>query len=254
MEETISLKEMTATLRKHLNLIIIITLLSVAVSAIVTFFIMTPKYDASTQILVNQSNANNTSLYQTNAVQTNVQLVNTYSVIIDNPAVLNQVIKKLHLGMTASELKSMLSVSTEQNSQVFTVTAETTSPSESVRIVNAVAAIFRMQVQKVMNVNNVSILSPANLSASEVPVKPKTSINLAIAFVVGLMVSVGFAFLFDYLDNTIKTEDDLQGLLDLPILGAVSEIKEHSASHQHVASHAAGHNHRLRGADHVEAK
>lgn len=80
MEETISLKEMTATLRKHLNLIIIITLLSVAVSAIVTFFIMTPKYDASTQILVNQSNANNTSLYQTNAVQTNVQLVNTSTV------------------------------------------------------------------------------------------------------------------------------------------------------------------------------
>lgn len=254
MEETISLKEIGATLRKHLNLIVIITLLSVAVSAIVTFFIMTPKYDASTQILVNQSNANNTSLYQTNAVQTNVQLVNTYSVIIDNPAVLNQVIKKLHLGMTASELKSMLSVSTEQNSQVFTVTAETTSPAESVRIVNTVAAIFRTQVQKVMNVDNVSILSPATFSASQIPVKPKTSVNLAIAFVVGLMISVGIAFLLDYLDNTIKTEDDLQELLGLPILGAVSEIKEHRGSKQHTASRAIGHNRRLRGADHVEAK
>lgn len=216
---------------------------------------MTPKYDASTQILVNQANANNASLYQTNAVQTNVQLVNTYSVIIDNPAVLNQVIKKLNLKMTADELKSMLTVSTEQNSQVFTVTAESTSPAKSVRLVNAVAAAFRVQVQKVMNVDNVSILSPATLSASQIPVKPKTTINLAIAFVVGLMVSVGVAFLLDYLDNTIKTEDDLQELLGLPVLGAISQIKEHHrGSRQHATSHAVGRNHRARGVDHVEAK
>ena len=45
---------------------------------------------------------------------------------------------------------------------------------------------------------------------------------MAIAFVVGLMVSVGIAFLLEYLDNTIKLEQDIEKLLGLPVLGAMS--------------------------------
>lgn len=256
MEETISLKEIFATLKKHLILIVTITLLAVTVSAGVTFFLMTPKYDASTQILVNQSNTNNNTLYQGNVVQTNVQLVNTYSVIIQNPTVLNQVIKKLNLDYSANALKGMLTVNTEQNSQVFTLTVETESPAQSVRIVNGVAAAFKSQVQKVMNVDNVSILSPANVASSSSPVKPKTTINLAIAFVVGLMVSIGLAFLLEYLDNTIKTEEDIEKILDLPVLGVISEIKnsrEPSNARSKSTAHTAG-RHQLRGAGHVETK
>lgn len=257
MEETISLKDIFATLRKHLMLIVTITLLAVMVSAGVTFFLMTPKYDASTQILVNQSNANSNTIYQqANTVQTNVQLVNTYSVIINNPSVLNQVIKKLNLDMTASELKGMLTVSTEQNSQVFSLTAETDSPSQSVQIVNGVASAFKSQVQKVMNVDNVSILSPANVASSLNPVKPKTTINLAIAFVVGLMMSVGLAFLLDYMDNTIKTEEDIEKILGLPVLGVISEIKDNkepNEKHSRSAAHTTG-RHQARGAGRVETK
>ncbi|WP_353949001.1 Wzz/FepE/Etk N-terminal domain-containing protein [Sporolactobacillus sp. Y61] len=252
MEETISLKEIFQTLRKRISLILIITLLAVTASAAVTYFIMTPKYDASTQILVNQANSNNNNLYQGNAVQTNVQLVNTYSVIINNPAVLNQVIKKMNLDMTADELKDMLTVNTEQNSQAFTLTAETDSPSQSVKIVNNVATAFKSQVQKVMNVDNVSILAPATVGGSADPVKPKPMINLAVAFVVGLMVSVGLAFLLEYLDNTIKTEEDIEQVLGLPVLGAISEIKSHHEKTSR-GTHAAAHNH-VRGGSRVEAK
>lgn len=253
MEETISLQEIFRTLRKRISLIATITLLAVAVSALVTYLLMTPKYDASTQILVNQANENNTSLYATNAVQTNIQLVNTYSVIINNPAVLNQVIQKLNLKMTADQLKKMLTVNTVQNSQVFTVTAETNSPSESVAIVNNIAQAFKSQVQKVMNVNNVSILSQATFSSSNTPVSPKPTINLAIAFVVGLMVSIGLAFLLEYLDNTIKTEEDIEKVLGLPVLGAISEIKQHHEKGSEAPSHSAGHQ-KVRGGGRVEAK
>lgn len=254
MEETISLKEIFQTLRKRISLIVTITILAVAVSAFVTYFLMTPKYDASTQILVNQADTANSNLYQANAVQTNVQLVNTYSVIIDNPSVLNPVIDQLHLKMTANQLKGLLTVNTEQNSQVFTLTAETDSPSQSVRIVNGVAAAFKSQVQKVMNVNNVSILSPATISTSSSPVKPKPSINLAIAFVVGLMVSIGLAFLLDYLDSTIKTEEDIEQILGLPVLGAVSRMNSHRDKGSRNSSNTHSLNRHERGGHHVETQ
>lgn len=254
MEETISLKEIFQTLRKRISLILTVTILAVAISAFVTYFLMKPKYEASTQILVNQANTANSNLYQANAVQTNVQLVNTYSVIIDNPAVLNPVINGLHLKMTADQLKNLLTVNTEQNSQVFTLTAETNSPSLSTRIVNDVASVFKSQVQKVMNVDNVSILSPANTSLNSSPVSPKPSLNLAIGLIVGLMLSIGLAFLLEYLDSTIKTEEDIEQALELPVLGAISQISSHlnknsKGSHSHSSM-----NRHERGAHRVETQ
>ncbi|MCO7177086.1 YveK family protein [Sporolactobacillus kofuensis] len=257
MEETISLKEIFQTLRKRIWLIAVITFLAVAASAIGTYFLMTPQYEASTQILVNQADAKNATIYSnTNTVQTNVQLVSTYSDIINNPSVLNPVINKLHLELKPNQLKSMLSVGTSQNSQVFSLTAKTDSPSEAVRIVNQVALAFKSRVQKVMNVDNVSILSPATISASSAPVSPKPMINLAIGLVVGLMISIGLAFLLDYLDSSIKTEEDIEKYLELPVLGVVSEIKKHEAknarstSRTHSRTRAKG----FEGGGHFEAK
>ena len=73
-------------------------------------------------------------------------------------------------------------------------------------------------------IDNIHILSPAELPDNPVPIKPQPLLNMAIAFVVGLMASVGLAFLLEYLDNTIKTEQDIEKLLGLPVLGAVSII------------------------------
>jgi len=93
MEETISLKELFQTLKKRLSLIIIITAIATATSGIVSYFLLTPIYQSSTQILVNQTK-NEEQLYNYNEVQTNLQLINTYNVVIKSPAILDKVIEK----------------------------------------------------------------------------------------------------------------------------------------------------------------
>ncbi|GGL56328.1 YveK family protein [Sporolactobacillus putidus] len=253
MKEAISLKDIFHMLKKQLLMIITVTLLAGAAGALVTHYLMKPKYDASTRILVNQSNANQSTLYDTNALQTNVQLVNTYSVIIDDPTVLNQVIRNLNLNMTAGQLQGMLTVNTVQNSQIFSLTAETGSPELSVRIVNGVADVFKTQVQKVMKVDNVNVLSPAELAASSTPVKPRLMMNIAISIVIGLIASVGLAFLLDYLDNTIKTEEDVERKLGFPVIGAVSHIGRYREIKPESFA-AAANCERLIGGEHVEAK
>ncbi|NES53860.1 protein-tyrosine kinase activator TkmA, partial [Escherichia coli] len=49
-------------------------------------------------------------------------------------------------------------------------------------------------------------------------------LNIAIAFAAGLAGSIGLAFLLEHLDNTIKSEEQLESLLDIPVLGTVSTI------------------------------
>jgi len=86
MEETISLKELFQTLKKRLWLIVLITIIAAIISAVISFFVITPTYQAKTQILVNKTKSDE-QLYTGNEVQTNIQLINTYNVIITSPAI-----------------------------------------------------------------------------------------------------------------------------------------------------------------------
>jgi len=93
-----------------------------------------------------------------------------------------------------------------------------------VKIANGIAATFQQEIKTIMSVDNVQILAEAKVPAVPSPVKPKPYLNIAIAFVVGLMASVGIIFLLEYLDNTIKTEQDVEQILGLSVLGAIATI------------------------------
>lgn len=224
MEETISLKELFQTLRKRASLIIMITLLAVMASGVISYFFLTPIYQASTQILVNQSKDEQQTLYNSNQVQTNLQLINTYNVIMKSPAILELVKNELNLEMSVSELNGKISVQSEQNSQVVNVIVQDKDAELAASIANTTVTVFQQEIQKIMNVDNVSILAKAEVVDNQSPIKPQPLLNIAIALVVGLMVGIGIAFLLEYLDNTIKTEQDIERLLELPVLGAITAI------------------------------
>lgn len=225
MEETISLKELFQTLRKRLNLIIVITLIAVIVSGVISYFFITPIYKASTQILVNQTKSEQ-SLYTQSEVQTNLQLINTYNVIMKSPAILDLVIQELNLDMSVNTLNEKISVQSENNSQVVTISVEDEDPQQAAEIANKTADVFQSRIQEIMNVDNVSVLAKATVTDNQSPVKPQPLLNIAIALVVGLMAGVGLALLLEYLDNTVKTEQDVEKLLELPVLGVITKIDE----------------------------
>lgn len=225
MEETISLKELLQTLRKRLALIIAITLTAVIISGVVSFFFLTPIYQASTQLLVNQKK-NDQTMYNTSELQSNLQLINTYNVIIKSPAILDLVAKELGNGLTASEINGKITVGSETDSQVVNISVQDEDPNQAAEIANTIATVFSKEIVELMSVDNVSILSPAIITDGQAPIKPQPVLNIAIALVVGLMAAVGLAFLLEYFDNTVKNEQDIEKTLELPILGVIAVIND----------------------------
>ncbi|WP_394172430.1 YveK family protein [Guptibacillus hwajinpoensis] len=228
MEETISLKEIFEVLKKRLALILLITLLATATSGVVSYFFLTPIYETQTQILVNQKTDKDSAI-DYNQVNRDVALINTYSVIIKSPTILDEVKDNLSLDLTTSELNNKISVSNAQNSQVVMISVTDPDPKLAVKIANTTATVFEKEISSIMNVDNVSILSKAGFEGTPAPVNPNPVLNMAIALVVGLMVGVGLAFLLEYLDNTIKDEEDIEKILGLPVLGTIAVIEDKEA-------------------------
>ncbi|MFK3936229.1 YveK family protein [Alkalihalobacillus sp. NPDC078783] len=224
MKETISLKDIFLTLKSRLKLLIIIPIIAMALAAIVSFFVLTPKYESETQLLITQTNGNPDQAFTQTEIRTNIELINTYNEIIKNARILEPVIEETNVKLTASQLNKMITVSTANDSQVIKITVEDTSPEQAALIANTVAQVFESEITTIMNVDNVNILSPAKVGENTSPVSPNPSLNIAIALVLGLAIAVGVAFLLEYLDTTIKTEKDIEDALELPVLGAVSNM------------------------------
>lgn len=225
MEETISLKELLQTLRKRLSLILSITFLAILVSGIVSYFFITPIYQASTQLLVNQSKSDQTQ-FQYNEIQTNLQLINTYNVIIKSPAILDLVIKELDLDMTAGQLNQKITVQNEKDSTVVNLSVQDADAALAAKIANKTADVFKKEIVKIMSVDNVSVLAKAEVGENQSPIKPQPLMNIAIAMVVGLMAGIGASFLLEYFDNTVKNEQEIEKLLGVPVLGVIAIMDE----------------------------
>ena len=225
MEETISLQELVKIIRKRLLLIIILTFISVGISAGISYYVLTPVYQAQTQILVNQNN-NSNEAYSWESTQMDLRLINTYNGIIISPVVLNPVIAKLELDVTPEMLTNQISVSNESDSKIVYINVMDSNPLQAVKISNTVAEVFKEKIPELMSVDNVNIISEAKLSENPTPLKPNKILNIAIGAVIGLMLGIGLAFLLELLDTTIKSEKDIEELLDLPVIGVVGLIVE----------------------------
>ncbi len=221
MEEEISLSELFNTLKKRLSLIVSLGMIALILAAGFTFFIATPQYKATTQILVNRTTESAEGLQLTD-INTDVQMINTYKDIIKGPVILNEVQETLETNLTTTELSDKIEITTQENSQVFSLTVTDDNPYEAAEIANAVAVTFQNEIGNIMNVENVTIISEAVPVTDQI--SPNNPLNLVIGLLVGLMLGVGIAFLLEFMDKTVRDERFISETLGWSVLGSVSEM------------------------------
>lgn len=225
-EETIDLRELLVILKKRFWLIFLITLIVTLASSIISFYFITPQYEAKTELLVSKKESAEDGIITQAQIDTNRKLMETYSVIIKTPRILKPVAREVGMAGKEKKLANMISVASVKESQVMSVTVIHENPKKAVEIANTIATTFKKEIVNIMNVDNVQILAEAEYDSTASPIKPNKMLNIVIAFVVGLMLSIGLVFFLEYIDNTIKTEQDVDRKLGLPVLGSISLMKE----------------------------
>jgi len=223
MGDSFNLEAVLKILRKNTFMIVTLTLLTGFLTAVVTIFLLTPKYEAETQILVSQPEITGTMNNQD--IETSLQLIMTYRDIILSPIILEEVINNLELNIPIRDLSEQITVSNEVESQVISVTVTDDSIGDAIVIADEIAGVFQEQVIEIMDVDNVSVLAPANLEADTSPVAPDSFINITLGLVVGLMAGVTLAFGRAFFDKSVRNEEDVSKHLSIPVIGSIDKIE-----------------------------
>lgn len=225
-EVTLDLRDFFYILKKRLKLIVCITLGLTIISGLVSFFVIKPTYETSASIIVGkpksnaQTNNNDVMMYQ--------NLVKTYAQIAQSDSVANLAANKLDGSITAGALKKMVTVTPGQSTQILTIKGDSKDPAQAVKIVNAMSSSFISESKRVFPTGgDIEIMDTPQFPAK--PIKPKKALNVGIAFLLGLMVSVGLSFLLEYADNTIKSEDDINKYLGLPVIGIIPKMNNETS-------------------------
>ncbi|AUN15282.1 YveK family protein [Paraclostridium sordellii] len=220
MEETIDLREYFYIIKKRVWIIALITVLAMITSGIISFFVLSPVYEANTTLIVNtEQNKSTNNMITGDQLNVTQKLTLTYGEIIKSRAVLDSVIEKLDLNMDYSELEKIITISPVKDTQIISVTVQNTNPKLAKDIANTIPKVFTKEVKRITKANSVEVIDKA--ITPENPVKPNKTINMAISIVLGIMVGIFIVFVLEYMDNKIKTPQDIEKYIDLPILGVI---------------------------------
>lgn len=219
--EEINLKELFDYFIDKIKYIIIATLVCCLIGGIYTKFLTIPMYKSSTTVILG-SNQEGTGITQSD-ISINNNLVSTYAEIIKSRRVLEQVQKELNESYTYKELASEISVSSINNTQIIKITVSDNNALNAKIIANLVAKVFTVEVPELYNLDNVHILDVA--IEEDEPYNINVAKSSIIGGVLGLVLSSGIFFVIYYFDRTAKSVEQVEEVLQMPILGSVEETK-----------------------------
>ena len=226
--EEIDLKELVQLFwTKKIQIILIIAIFAV-VGVIYSVGFVTPKYQATTSLLLAtnsaQSAAGVDSSITTTDVTLNSKLVSTYSKLVKSDKVVRTVISNLSLNMEEATLKKIVSVTAAEDTEFIEISVKHEDPALATKIANEIAKVFIENVKEFYGVENVHVVD-----AAEVPQAPY-NINhvkdVVIFAFVGAVIAVGYVFIVNMLDTTIKSEEDIEKNFGLTVLATMPLYEE----------------------------
>lgn len=223
------LKNYWRAVKKRLWLILVCVAISTAITGYYTYSTYRPFYQASAKLIVNNTFSNEAGVEQmdTGAIQSNVRLIETYKEIIKSTAIMNKVVEQYpEVAALPDELIRLVNVYSINNTQIMVISVTGADYERSAQIVNAVSTVFRAELPQLMKINNLTLLTEAPMISDPQPFNLPATSNMVLSFIISLLFSVGIIFLLEYMDDTIKTEDDIYKVFEAPILASVMMIEK----------------------------
>lgn len=224
----IDLVQLLSVLWRKLWIIILCGVIGAAAAFGYTRFFVTPMYQASAMLYINNSKGTVSSETITQSDLTASQsLVDTYVVILNSQTLINKVIEKSGTDRSASAVKGMLSASAVNETEMLKIVITSDDPQEAAELANTFVKESSVMMTETVDNSSVKVVDYA--SAPHSPSSPNTMKNTAMGLMLGVLLCMAVIVLRELTETVIRSENQLAELFeDIPILGVIPSMKEAS--------------------------
>mgnify|MGYP005841307391 CR=1 FL=1 len=203
----INMKELLEVMKRKLWLIAFITILITILGASYSQLTSENLYESSTRAIISASEVD----------------LSTLMVMVEDPEVLEKVVNELKLDRTPDYLASQISVNNIGESQVVLISVVDNDPQVAADIANSTARIYKEQMAKLLNFNEIELLKEA--TADPYPINGSGLRAVLLSFLVGLVLSAGVVLILNTLDETIRSEQDIEQF-GVAVIGKIPPISK----------------------------
>lgn len=221
------LHELLYIFKKRLILIISLTLFGGAISGVFSTLFLTKMYTADISVIIGKNYSNSAQGETATATYNDILMyqktVKTYSKIATTRTVASDVINKLSLNYSPNALLGSVAVVVSADTEFMTIRITSHNPEEAASIANQWAISLKEISKEIQGTDNVKIIDkalvPSSLSS------PNLKRNILAGLLVGFVIAAAFCLLLEYLDTTIKSEDDVVKLINLSVLSSIPNFE-----------------------------
>lgn len=218
-EMEIDLLELLMVMKKHLAAILFAGIVGLVIMFAYTSFLVTPLYSASSMMYVMPDNSNSMNSYTLSDMQVGQQLTSDYSIMIKSCSFMEDVIKKLNLTIDYQQLLGKVEVTNPTSSRILQVTVNDPNPQTAADIANEMASVAESKLKEITGMQAIKIYEEA--AVPDRPSSPSLKKNCALGLLAGLVLAMAVVTILYLLDDTIKTEDDIEKYLGMTTLAVL---------------------------------
>ena len=213
----IDLVELLGVILHNLWIIIVSGVIVAAVALLVSYFIITPKYESVTKIYVISKTNADTMTYSD--LQAGSTLTKDYKELVKSRPVLEEVLAETGIDVELKDLEEQITVEVPTDTRIVSITVEDKDPYEARIIADSVRIAAAKHIQEVMDTEAVNVVEEASLPIEKS--SPSILKNTAIGYAVGLFLAIAIVIINYIMDDTIKTPDDVEKFLGVSVLGSI---------------------------------
>ncbi len=234
MERNFTVNEIITILLKRLWLIITLALVGGIISFAYSQYVLPKQYTAKVALYVyNEKDGSGAqAAMNVNDLNLSARLVETYMVILKSDTVLDLVsskISRLGINYKSNELRAMISSNVVEETEVFEVAVSCGNPEHAKIIADAIEQVAPDEIIRVVRAGAVETVDKASLPTK--PSSPNTSQNTIIGILVGLVLACGMAFVFELMNTSVKSKDELTEQYKLPVIAVIPNLYGEGSSH-----------------------
>ena len=224
--EELDLKELLGIFWNKKIYILLIVAIFIVVGVIYTYVFVTPDYESTTTIILAQSSSAGTGTDSETITATdltlNKNLVSTYSELIKSKTILREVINNLNINKSEASLKNNITVSAVEDTDLIKIRVTDADPEIARQVAAETADVFIAEVANgVYKINNVQVWDEAETATA--PYNVNHIRDIIIFMLVGFVVAFAYVLIANMLDTTIKSAEDLEKYIGLPVLASIPE-------------------------------